>query len=268
MLPEGTGVSTQAGYRETLMRSLLARVGLDSTPKYGGSNAPMKPDRSFLYVPIPETDPESGAPLKQRKGMETRYSEIDTGQFGWSLPRKLMGQNTHLSPDFEHLNFCTYDRGGKCIEPLTKGDFVVFFASLVPTEGPKRPLAYVLIGQMFIRDIIAFDEVPKDEYHKYASTRCVPGYYDQRKHHYILRADRKRSGRYSRCSSSFARQDGSIYRVLRDIRRRWGGLWTYTGKDTDAVTRSGGALWSFGRPDEALKWIEEQDTGKLHRSNW
>ena len=42
---------------------------------------------------------------------------------------------------------------------------MVFFASLVPTEGPKRPLAYVLIGQIFIRDIIAFDEVPKDEYH-------------------------------------------------------------------------------------------------------
>ena len=107
VLPEGTGVSTQAGYRETLMRGLLARVGFDSTPEYGGSNAPMKPDRSFLYVPIPETDPESGAPLKQRKGMETRYSEINTGQFGWSLPLKLMGENTHLSPDFKHLNFCT-----------------------------------------------------------------------------------------------------------------------------------------------------------------
>ena len=249
------------------MNGLLARVGLDSTPVYGGNNAPMKPDRSFLYVPIPETDPQS--PLKQRDGMETRYSDINTGQFG-SLHPKLMRLNTHLSPDFKHLNFCTYDRGGECIEPLTKGDFVLFFAGLEPTEGPKRPLAYALIGQMFVRDIISFDEVPESEYHKYADTRCVPGFYGQQKYHYILRADRKRSGRYSRCSSSFARQDGSIYRVLPDIWERWGGLWTHTGKEVKgrAVTRTFGALWSFGRPDEVLKWIEEQDTGKLHRSNW
>ena len=89
------------------MKGLLARVGLDSTERYGGSNAPMKPDRSFLYVPIPETDPQSGASLKQRDGMETRYSDINTGQFG-SLHPKLMRLNTHLSPDFKHLNFCTY----------------------------------------------------------------------------------------------------------------------------------------------------------------
>ena len=165
VLPEGTGVSTQAGYRETLMRGLLARVGLDSTPEYGGSNAPMKPDRSFLYVPIPETDPESGAPLKQRKGMETRYSEINTGQFGWSLPLKLMGENTHFITGLQASQLLHLRSRRICIEPVTKGDFVVFFASLVPTEGPKRPLAYVLIGQIFIRDIIAFDEVPKDEYH-------------------------------------------------------------------------------------------------------
>ena len=185
------------------MKGLLARVGLDSTERYGGSNAPMKSDRSFLYVPIPETDPKSGDLLKQRDGSETRYSDINTGQFG-SLHPKLIKLNTHLSPDFKHLNFCTYDLGGKCLELLTKGDFVLFYAGLEPTEGTKRPLAYVIIGQMFVRDIIPFDEVPEDEYHKYADTRCIPGFYDQQKHHYILRADRKRSGRYSRCSSSFA----------------------------------------------------------------
>ena len=252
------------------MKGLLARVGLDSTERYGGSNAPMKPDRSFLYVPIPETDPQSGASLKQRDGMETRYSDINTGQFG-SLHPKLMRLNTHLSPDFKHLNFCTYDLGGKCLKLLTKGDFVLFFAGLEPTEEPKRPLAYVLIGQMFVRDIVSFDEVPEGEYHKYADTRCLPGFYDLQKHHYILRADRKRSGRYSRCSSPFARpQDDFIYRVLPNIWKRWSGLRTYTGKQVKgrAVQRTGGGLWSFGRPDEALKWIEEQDTGELRRSNW
>lgn len=102
-LQTATGVGTQC-CKEALMKGLLARVGLDSTERYGGANAPMKPDRSFLYVPIPETDPQSGVPLEQRCGMQTRYTDINTGRFT-PLHPKLMKLHTHLSPDFKHLNF-------------------------------------------------------------------------------------------------------------------------------------------------------------------
>ena len=71
------------------MKGLLARVGIDSTPRYGGYNAPMDAGRSFLYVSIPETDPETGDRIEQLQKMETRYSDIDTGRFK-PLPQKLM----------------------------------------------------------------------------------------------------------------------------------------------------------------------------------
>ena len=247
------------------MTGLLVRVGIDGSEDFGSWNAPVNPDFSFVYVPIPED-------REQRSGMETPYTAVEPTltATGKQLPPHLRGQNMHLSPDFEHLTYGDYDNRGKCIGKLKPGDFIVFYAGLKPTSpipGNHDRLIYALIGQMFVKEMVAFGEVTKDRYHENAKTRCegYRGYRDN----FILRAEPKRSGRYSRCIHFGHFRDG-LYRAWPELVDRWGGLLRPNGKPVrgGAIQRSGWGLPSFGRTDEFLKWLAGQDTGKLLHSNW
>src|SRR5665213_2079205 len=113
------------------MNGLLVRVGIDSTD--GGWNAPMLlASGEFAYVTITEEKP-------LRDGMARRYDEFIpvAKRFGEQLPSSLLGQSTHLDPDFEHLTYGDQGQRGKRISSLINdGDLLAFFASMRAKDGP------------------------------------------------------------------------------------------------------------------------------------
>ncbi len=251
------------------MIGLLARVGVDSSSQdFGNWNAPVSPDLSFVYVPIPEW-------YKQRQGMETPYTAVEPAlkAAGKPLPSHLRDRNMHLSPDFACLTYGDYDERpgcrGTCLGRLKPGDFVVFYASFEPTgriANNNDSKFYALIGQMFIKKIDPYDEIAQDRYHENAKTRCEE--YRHSKNCLILRADPRRSGRYSRCVH-FAHRRNRAYRVFPELLHRWGNLLKLDGQPLpDGWVQRPSFLPSFGDPHGFLKWLNEQDTGGLRRSNW
>jgi Nucleotide modification associated domain 3 len=54
------------------------------------------------------------------------------------LPKALLGQPTHLDPDFEVLTFGDQGRRGNRISMLSSGDLLAFFATLRPVDRPPR----------------------------------------------------------------------------------------------------------------------------------
>jgi hypothetical protein len=128
------------------MRGLLVRVGIDSTD--GRWNAPMRLEsREFAYITITETK-------AIRDGMARYYDEFIpvAARYVEELPKALLGQPTHLDPDFEYLTFGDQGQRGKRISTLSSGDLLAFFAALRPVDSPPRPLIYALIGLYMIED--------------------------------------------------------------------------------------------------------------------
>ena len=105
----------------------------------------------FAYITITDTKP-------LRVGMARRYDEFIpvAKRFGQQLPPPLLGQLTHLDPDFDHLTYGDQGQRGKRITSLvTAGDLLAFFAALRPVDGPARPLIYALIGLYVIEEIVS-----------------------------------------------------------------------------------------------------------------
>ena len=253
----------------SLMTGLLVRVGVDSSNQdFGNWNAPVNPDLSFVYVPIPEW-------YKQREGMETPYTAVELALRAAEkpLPSHLRHRNMHLSPDFECLTYGDYDEGpgcrGRCLGRLKEGDFVVFYASFSPTgriANSTDSKFYALIGQMFVKEVVPYGKVTQDRYNENAKTRCRE--YRNRKSCFILRADRRRSGRYSRCIH-FAHWRNGAYRVFPELLDRWGNILKLDGVPVaDGWVQRPSWLPSFGNSNGFLKWLDEQESGGLHHSNW
>lgn len=252
-----------------LMIGLLARVGVDSSSQdFGNWNAPVNPDLSFVYVPIPEW-------YEQRQGMETPYTAVEPRlrAVGKPLPAHLRLRNMHVSPDFACLTYGDYDEKpgcrGRCLERLKPGDFVVFYASFEPTEriaNNNDTKFYALFGQMFVEEIVPYGRIAQDRYHENAKTRCEEYRYCQ--NCLILRADPARSGRYSRCIH-FAHWRNGAYRVFPELLDRWGNILKLNGEPvSDGWVQRPSWLPSVGDPDGFLEWLKEQETGGLRRSNW
>jgi hypothetical protein len=96
-------------------------------------------------------------------------------RFGKQLPPELIGTPTHLDPDFDQLTYGDQRQRGKRItSTLIAGDLLVFFASLLPVDGPERPLIYALIGLYVVEEIVPAKSIPKLRWAENAHTRREP----------------------------------------------------------------------------------------------
>ena len=195
------------------MNGLLVRVGIDSTD--GCWNAPMRlASGEFAYITITDTKP-------MRARMAHRYDEFIpvVKRFGEQLPAPLLGQATHLDPDFDELTYGDQGQRGKRIRSiLTHGDLLAFFAALRPVDGPARPLLYALIGLYVVDEIVLAKSIPRSRWAENAHTRRVP-----KDGEIVVRAQVGVSGRLRRCIP-IGEFRGRAYRVRNDLLYAWGGL--------------------------------------------
>jgi hypothetical protein len=134
------------------MKALLVRIGIDQA--YGGWNAPVDVDGSFVYVPIPE---KPGTPF--HPGLERCYGEVlpalqrfcvEHGcglRDGLRFPQRLLEHPMHLDPDFECLTYGDKgNRRGAGMVNMRDGDLLVFYGGLRPVHRGEHALIYALMG--------------------------------------------------------------------------------------------------------------------------
>jgi hypothetical protein len=122
--------------------------------------------REFAYITITETE-------AIRHGVARYYDEFVpvAARYGEQLPKALLGQPTHLDPDFEVLTFGDQGQRGNRISRLSSGDLLAFYAALRPVDRPPRPLIYALIGLYVIEEIVEAKSVRKERWLENAHTR-------------------------------------------------------------------------------------------------
>ena len=233
------------------MNGLLVRIGIDSTD--GCWNAPMRlASGEFAYVTITDTKP-------LRHGMARCYDEFFpvARRFGERLPAPLLGQPTHLDPDFDQLTYGDQGQRGKRITSLlTAGDVLAFFAALRPVDGPPRPLIYALIGLYVIEEIVAAKSVPQARWPENAHTRREPGESD-----IVVRAKPGVSGRL-RCCIPIGELRDSTYRVRNDLLDAWGGL-----DIKDGYIQRSVRLPAFLDAAKFYRWFLAQKPALIQRNN-
>ncbi len=119
------------------MQILLFRVGIDLGT--GGALGPIFPDKSFEYVPIPESKP---SPLS------VRYSDINArsgGTLDLFVPPRYRGRAAHLDPEFESFTYGdpTKNKRGQLLR-LGRGDLLVFYAGLRPPGQGYGSILYLI----------------------------------------------------------------------------------------------------------------------------
>jgi hypothetical protein len=232
------------------MNGLLVRVGIDSTD--GNWNAPVRSAcGEFAYVTITEAKP-------LRPGLTRRYDEFTTAvaRFGQTLPPQLLGQPTHLDPDFEHLTYGDQGQRARSISALQHGDLLAFFAGLRPIEAPGGPLLYALIGLCRIEEIVTAESVPLPRWHENAHTRRVPGATD-----IVIRSMRGVSGRLKRCIPIGEYRDRA-YRVRRDLLSAWGGM-----EVADGYIQRSARLPAFRDAARFYDWFLAQEPDLVSENN-
>ncbi len=233
------------------MNGLLVRVGIDSTD--GCWNAPVRLASSeFAYVTITESKP-------LRDGTARRYDEFIpvAARFGEHLPEPLLGQPTHLDPDFECLTYGDQGQRAKRITAhVSSGDLLAFFAALRPVDGPPRPLIYALIGLYVVAEIVAAESVPKARWRENAHTRRVPHDDD-----IVVRAKPGVSGRLRRCLPIGELRD-RVYRVRKDLLDAWGGL-----DIKDGYIHRSVRLPAFLNADKFYRWFLAQKPELVAENN-
>lgn len=233
------------------MKGLLVRVGIDSTD--GNWNAPMRLESGeFAYLTITETK-------QLRSGFGRRYDEFApvVASFGEMIPDALLGQPTHLDPDFDRLTYGDQGQRGKRIASfLNTGDLLAFFAALRPTDGPSRPLIYALIGLYVIEEIVAARSVPKSRWAENAHTRRVPAGDE-----IVVRAKPGVSGRLRRCIPIGEFRD-RVYRVRNDLLDQWGGL-----DIKDGYIQRSVRLPAFNDAARFYRWFLAQKPELFQRNN-
>ena len=117
------------------MKARLIRVGFDGG--WGGIRGPIFDDGHFLFIPIPEDEKEC-----RRIKNPTRYSDIPT--LSKYLPNDVLKSNGrnipiedcifHNDPEFETFSYGDHTSKGRggAVKTLQPGDYIIFFAGLVP----------------------------------------------------------------------------------------------------------------------------------------
>jgi hypothetical protein len=150
------------------MRAIAINVGANTNKP--GFRGPVRPDGTFEYIPIPESEPAVDPPT---------YGDI-AGHLETAIPDDLHDQPVHLDPEFPEYPCCeryTYgDEHGIKAGPLSElaaGDYVFFYATLT-VEGaadwlPPAWGAFV-IGQFRL----ARDALTGEEYAALSSEERAP----------------------------------------------------------------------------------------------
>jgi hypothetical protein len=227
------------------MKALLVRVGIDSSKKSGGWNAPVDPvTYEFAYVPILE----QGEVIPEYKRTYEQFKAI-CKKLGNPLPPKFMNKYTyaHLDPDFSYLTYGDERKRGKRIRELEEDDIVAFYAGLRSTE-PERNLIYALIGLYVVDKIISAKLISEKDRDKNAHTRKQPDKTDV-----IVFAKPGLSGRLERCIP-IGENRSKAYRVTCGLLGEWGGLCVKNG----FIQRSGTLPW-FCNPEKFYKWFRNQN---------
>lgn len=226
------------------MKALLVRVGIDSTTKYGGWNAPVNPSTGeFAYVPIPETS-------EVYSGYEKPYEQfkIPCRKLGVDIPKRLFSyKSAHLDPDFSNLTYGDEGKRGKRVWELEEDDIVAFYASLRSTVLGQK-LIYALIGLYVVDKVIPAEEIPNRDWDKNAHTRRPFGKTDV-----VVFAKSGLSGRLERCIP-IGKYSDKAYRVTCGLLDEWGGL----GVKNGFIQRSGTLPW-FCNPEKFYKWFTNQN---------
>lgn len=142
------------------MKALLIRVGIDSGA--GGGLAPVFPDGSFDYIPIPEDAPSVE---NRRYCSEKGRSGISFSEF---VPKKYRIRRLHYDPEFQTNTYGDYK--GKRMNIVEKGDIIAFYAGLVTMKKYEmgwcktKETGLYLIGKIVVSDILHVNHsVSKDE---------------------------------------------------------------------------------------------------------
>jgi hypothetical protein len=142
------------------MKALLIRVGIDSGA--GGGLAPVFPDGSFEYIPIPE---DANSVESRRYCTEEGRSGILFSEF---VPKKYRRRKLHYDPEFQTNTYGDYKV--KRMNIVEKGDIIAFYAGLVTMEGygvgwvKTKETGLYLIGKIVVSDILHVNHsISKDE---------------------------------------------------------------------------------------------------------
>lgn len=245
------------------MRGHLVRVGIDQA--FGGWNAPVCGSTGeFVYVPIPEEQPQGDLP-----GMRTSYTDqrpflesfcarhrVDLYD-DLGFPRPLWRRRTHLDPDF---GAGTYGddgrRRGTILRSLTPGDVLAFYSGLRDVEDPRGPLFYGIIGLLVVRSVERAADVPPHHRCRNAHTRRL----HPRPTDVIVIGRREETGLCDRAIAIGERRRGA-YRVRRDLLEAWGGL-----SVKDGFIQRSAVPPRLIDPEAFLRWFRRQGV-LLHASN-
>lgn len=115
------------GKGDSNMKAVLIRVAIDTGS--GGALAPIYPDGTFEYVPIPELVPTmEGRTYNKVRG-------IKGDKLSKFVPKQFEHTKIHFDPEFKGMTYGDYK--SKRLYKLEKDDLVIFYAGLKP-EGKKN----------------------------------------------------------------------------------------------------------------------------------
>lgn len=121
------------------------RVGIDRGT--GGALAPVFPDGTFEYVPIPE---------ECRTTLRSTYAGLrarDGGSLARFLPARLAGLHPHIDPDFRAMTYGdAAPRKRMQLNHLCPGDLLVFYAGLMPVPSVDAPRLFV-VGYLEVKRV-------------------------------------------------------------------------------------------------------------------
>lgn len=118
---------------------LLLRVGIDMGS--GGALAPVFPDGTFEYVPIPE-DPDRLSPRSvYYRNLKARHG----GSLVQYVPPRYREAAAHYDPEFETFTYGDPTRNKRAqLLRLGKGDMLVFYAGLRPAGFQGQSRLYII----------------------------------------------------------------------------------------------------------------------------
>lgn len=241
------------------MRSLIYRVGADSTDAGGGIYGRLSEDNTFTYLPIPERDNSVSTPKYREHPMKEK------------IPERLLNKHIHLDPDFKQ---CTYGdiykdsngnkkpKGQELLQFKNKTPVrLIFFSALKNEKGDIR---YGFIGQFIATQIKKINELSDKKKTRNVHGQRENGEGDGLSVIAIADKDDPKSGRFSKFIE-FACFRDNCYRVRRDLIEKWGG-WS----SKNGYCQRGGP-WKPGNHKKFKKWLTRKLTDKsiqILRSNW
>lgn len=245
------------------MKGLLVRIGVDQA--YGGWNAPVDAEGSFVYVPIPE---KRGTAF--HAGLERRYGEVLPAlqrfcrvhncdlRGDLRFPEELLAHPMHLDPDFECLTYGDVGgRRGAGMVNMAEGDLLVFYGGMRPVHRCEHKLVYALLGIYVVQEVVPVASVPPERWYENAHVRKTKrGETD-----IVVRAKPDVSGRFDQCIP-IGEWRGGAYRVRQDVLDIWGGL-----SVKDGFIQRSAVPPSLNNPSKFLRWLQKQSVRLIPKNN-